>query len=719
MIPDKSLTSYDVSGLEGLRMVKAAVRPENVGWLVKVAVEKTYSDKPLAVCREQMTNAFEANCDAGNGHIPFIVTIPTLQDPCVRFRDFGLGLCEDDIINIFISPGASTKRGDNTKGGMYGLGSKSGYAYADSFIVTSWHKGICSRYLMQKGENQDNNCVILSSVPSTEPSGLEVEVAVSVNDAKIFESKVLWLAKFFPTLPKVMKGEEEIKIELVKTNQGEHFFTSDVTEYVGQGSYGGYKNVEAYALMGAVAYPIKYTDAFDASEKLITSSNNAIFMNFSIGELDIPPSREQVEFTQRSIEAIKQKIKMIRKEVASVTQAEVDKSDNILDAYEKVSACVENGGVGNAFGLRMSNFTYRGDTLSGDTLHFLGRELTSFEISRYYRDGGEFKKERVPSGDSRRSRWRRNEFHNSKILFDKKSIILTMDAQSKYALRAINEHAESKLKGIKYVYILTPDFNGDARHFNKLPASSFVKFSELPFTITRSPRTSSGNTPYRGEILKLTSAVRRLDILSRSDFVVVNPDSIPDQNTKKLYFPIKNFKIVDFAGTACFSYDRANSWELLLKEGSANFADIYFLRFSDSKNLGSDWVRADVFYKQGVSEKINKLDDTLKSVLSSLNRSEFPPAWRNISEIIPLSDSYKAVVSSAQTFHYCKESLIKIVREARVLQVEIPTLPSLFEKPKNEFYSKYPLLKMIFERSLDSGAEPAIIDYVKMINAKN
>ena len=92
-----------------------------------------YTDRILAVLREYSANAWDAHRMIGKGDLPLQITIPTHNNPVLRIRDFGPGLSHDDIFKIYSQYGASTKRNTNDAVGMLGIGSKSGFAYSDTF----------------------------------------------------------------------------------------------------------------------------------------------------------------------------------------------------------------------------------------------------------------------------------------------------------------------------------------------------------------------------------------------------------------------------------------------------------------------------------------------------------------------------------------------------------------------------------------------------------
>ena len=80
-----------------------------------------YADAPLAVLREYATNARDSHVAAGTDR-PIEVDLPSDLNPTLVIRDFGVGLSEAEIIDVYARYGASTKRDTNDQVGAFGLG---------------------------------------------------------------------------------------------------------------------------------------------------------------------------------------------------------------------------------------------------------------------------------------------------------------------------------------------------------------------------------------------------------------------------------------------------------------------------------------------------------------------------------------------------------------------------------------------------------------------
>jgi HSP90 family molecular chaperone len=126
--------------------IELSTNSEDQLMIMNILSATLYTDKVSAVLREYGCNAADANVEAGRGDVPIEVTLPTRLSPNVVIRDFGDGMTLDQVRGTFSKPGSSTKRHSNEITGMMGIGSKVGFAYGDSFLVTSYTRGTKAVY---------------------------------------------------------------------------------------------------------------------------------------------------------------------------------------------------------------------------------------------------------------------------------------------------------------------------------------------------------------------------------------------------------------------------------------------------------------------------------------------------------------------------------------------------------------------------------------------
>jgi hypothetical protein len=94
-----------------------------------ILFDKLYSNKNQAVVREIYCNAV----DVTTNKVPHI-TVPTEMNPVFVVRDYGPGLSHEDVMALYTTVFRSTKAGDNSKIGGFGLGSKAPFCYTDGSV---------------------------------------------------------------------------------------------------------------------------------------------------------------------------------------------------------------------------------------------------------------------------------------------------------------------------------------------------------------------------------------------------------------------------------------------------------------------------------------------------------------------------------------------------------------------------------------------------------
>lgn len=156
-------------------------------------IDGLYSNKILAVIRELCSNARDSHIAAKQDK-PFTVTIPTSLDPTFSVRDYGTSLSHEDVFGLYTTIFQSSKRDTNEQTGQLGLGSKSPFAYTDSFSVKTWLNGERRVYLAHLATDGVPALTHVSTTPSDEPQGLEVTFAAKREDMRAFQKEMQFVA---------------------------------------------------------------------------------------------------------------------------------------------------------------------------------------------------------------------------------------------------------------------------------------------------------------------------------------------------------------------------------------------------------------------------------------------------------------------------------------------------------------------------------------------
>jgi len=457
------------------------IKSKNLSHLIHIVRDQIYSDKVLAVIREYACNACDANVMAGLKDTPIIVTLPSKLDPTFKVRDFGGGLSEQDIVDIFISYGESTKRNTNDAIGTLGIGSKSGFAYGDSFIVTSYNNGIKTVYDCVLDKTNVGNCLVLLSEPmkADEKEGIEITVNVKHDDIEDFRDKALNFFKYWTVKPELIgftPTNEKVKEKTVLF-QGSNWtiFEDTSTNYYGR------NDSTSLALMGNIAYPIKWdlvklpqTRDGSLNDKVLDYIKNAdLVFRFNIGDVEFAPSREALQYTDHTINGINAAVKTVMAEIERVVTEKFKDCKNLFEAKALFGTLFgDTNGYsyhhGGLTGLK-PYFEKKGLVWNGHTINSNYIEgFNEYDLDKGYKKGGHEYKDYNDMGKFPIHRYQmsgsvlklqKGNRHNTTGIKCAKSVaILHYDNQKNNYVRKACHYLISKDSAINSIYVL--DFEG-------------------------------------------------------------------------------------------------------------------------------------------------------------------------------------------------------------------------------------------------------------------
>ena len=302
---------------------------EDLSHIFSVLRNNIYSDKIMAVCREYGTNAMDAHVDSGQPDRPIVVHMPNQLEPYFSIRNFGHGLNEDEVRNIYAMYGASTKRNSNKLNGQFGLGSKAAFSYTDSFQITSYVGGQKYIYDAFIDETKKGSIALLTTTPDDSESGVEITVPVAYADFNGFVARAARLYSFFDVRPIIVGVSNFPWIEPASRQKGYQVF-----DY---GLYSSYGGADTYARMGNVVYPImlSQTSSLGHYNKLV-KYGYSIVIDFDIGDLSIAASRESLEYTHKTESKIKTRIQEVRDQIPIDFDTELINAKDIVQFYRNI-----------------------------------------------------------------------------------------------------------------------------------------------------------------------------------------------------------------------------------------------------------------------------------------------------------------------------------------------------------------------------------------------
>lgn len=306
MIVTQNKANVVTQGIQGA--VSFGIKQEGLAHIFNVLRNQLYSDKILAVLREYSCNAVDAHTEAGHNR-PIEVTLPSRLSLELKIRDYGIGLSEQDIQEIYAFYGESTKRKSNSLIGQLGLGSKSAFAYGDNFVINSYYNGVKTTYNAYIDPSQIGQIAKLASAPTKDANGVEIVIPVKPADCETFVNTARNLFQHFKVKP-IVRGVADFTYETrnpLYSGNDWRLLKADRNSYRHQ----------ALAIMGNIAYRVSSDalklDENNADEATIERllSNCDIELDVPIGECDIAASREGLQYTDRTIAYLKKRILVI------------------------------------------------------------------------------------------------------------------------------------------------------------------------------------------------------------------------------------------------------------------------------------------------------------------------------------------------------------------------------------------------------------------------
>lgn len=311
-----------------------------------------YSNPVLAVIRETLTNAYDAHLQ-NNITEPVKVTVETLKGNAVKstykltVRDYGTGIDPEKIHDIYCTYGNSNKRDTELTGG-FGLGCKSPFAVAESFLVTSFFSGSKNMYLMSKKEGVPTY-TLLSSEPSTE-HGLEVEIVFNEQNLNKNIIDRIKAFAYFCDININLNGEDLLRLNIKEPGVyivRYEYYPKTLPSHTSIIPNNDFKD-DILIRYGNNLYAHKITGKRNAYDKLQAGINSLFYRirnsnkqnndvySFKVlivaepNSLDVTPSRESLNYTYRTINTIEYYwFNKIDKYISDT----IKNTDSILDKY--------------------------------------------------------------------------------------------------------------------------------------------------------------------------------------------------------------------------------------------------------------------------------------------------------------------------------------------------------------------------------------------------
>src|SRR5690554_4852825 len=370
---------------------------QNNAKMFQILSDKIYTYKIAAIVREISCNAYDSHIEAGIPDTPFRVVLPNELHEYFEIEDFGLGLDEREVYEIYTSYGTSTKTQSNDLIGAFGLGSKTPFAYTTSFTIQTRKDGVEYLFNAYIGNNGAPTCSLLRKRDTEERNGVKIKIPVKSHHRELFMRECKFILSLFPVRPNVV-GRDSFTFDLdedtlKEINDGG--ITVVDTSHIQSELY---QNRRIYAVMGTVCYPVNMQDlSSNISSYLYNYLNevvlkgrytNSVFLKFDIGDLDVNAAREGLSIeegkkTEQNLKAV------FEEKLKGLIQADRDKVEECSHPTEALLYLVDK--YGDILNFVRGLFDYKGKNLSeyyyrsiespyGETFFF--RPVPSYYSSR-------------------------------------------------------------------------------------------------------------------------------------------------------------------------------------------------------------------------------------------------------------------------------------------------------------------------------------------------
>ena len=297
-----------------------------------ILINNIYSDPISSIIREIGCNAYDSHVMNSNEKTPIKVHLPSSLEPYFYIKDQGVGLPEKKMYSLYTRLGASDKRNNNDTTGCKGIGSKSPFSYADNFTVESCFNGERKLYSCFIGEDGKPKIKTTFTADTNQPNGLMVQLPVKYNDFHTFEQKCMNVMQHFKVAPNIVGKicrfpERTIKLE------------GSCWRLYEQKNYESYA---ASAIMANVSYPLEQNSKILAENSDYSAIlNSYIEIDFDTGDLNPAGGRERLQYDDRTVSKICQKIDIVNKDILKHIEDEVAKSTTLWEARCKFLNMVE------------------------------------------------------------------------------------------------------------------------------------------------------------------------------------------------------------------------------------------------------------------------------------------------------------------------------------------------------------------------------------------
>jgi hypothetical protein len=348
--------------------------------IIEILRNRLYSNPIQTLVQEYICNARDAHREAGKESTPIQVELPSKSNLVFSVRDFGCGLSPDQVKNIFVNYGTSTKRKSDKMTGGFGIGAKSAWAYTDNFTVKAVFGGYERHYVAHIGTKNNGVLDKVYENKTDKPNQTTIEIAVRAEDCNAFIAAALRATMFWSVRPELTGRGQEFSDW--NYNEGvlsgpnwyyhmkpskkifelEYYNVGDLNEQFETGR--SYWNTGIVLLVDEIPYRIEkqFEDCFSNLFSVV-NTDHVLCVRVGNGDCEVSASREKISDSAES----KKRIKTVLDSLSEKIRNELKRIHREVKTFGEFKAfCLENNKwMESRFS---SGFSFKGWSVSGQYL---------------------------------------------------------------------------------------------------------------------------------------------------------------------------------------------------------------------------------------------------------------------------------------------------------------------------------------------------------------
>jgi len=287
-------------------------------------LQSPYRDPISSLIREYVSNCFDSHIEAGVSTPVYVAMDEDQSGTFWLCEDFGVGISPERAKNIFMKYLSSTKEETNEQIGAFGMGSKSGLGYTDVVHIRTRFDGTEYQYMLHKTSDAPTLSLV-STCETDKRNGTQIKIYLkdSYDEKNSFKAKTQVQLAYFDN---IVYGKQ-----LDHLNKDFIIYDQDTFVY----NPNSQRN-QAHILIGNVVYPINWETVGESRLKDIP-----IGLKFSIGELPVIFTREDIRYSDAALKLIKDRMLEAELEIANLVFPEELKYTDFLEYVKALRGNIE------------------------------------------------------------------------------------------------------------------------------------------------------------------------------------------------------------------------------------------------------------------------------------------------------------------------------------------------------------------------------------------